>query len=263
MSTLVTARPPPAPRAAATLAVHSAAPTIERVIPKLLHQTAKTHELPVAVKPYVEKLKALHPDWTYRLWTDTDNLELVKTRIPEFLDVYQKLPKNIMRADVIRYVLMYTHGGLYLDTDYEMLKPFDLNHHDVVLPWEITDERGNGTRVANSIFASVPGHPFWKMLIDDLIANPPLSPEVDVIDTTGPAFVTRLYLRAREAGVDGIYAPERELFNPVTPRLTREYNAIVKRGVSYGIHHCVGSWRDFTASQKMKTVVWRVLRKFV
>jgi len=127
------------------------------MIPKLIHQTAKTGELPEECKPYVEKLKALHPDWTYKLWTDEDNLQLVKTRMPEFLDVYLKLPKNIMRADVIRYVYMYKLGGLYLDTDYEMLKPFDFNQHDIVLPWEITDENGKGTRVANSIFASVPG----------------------------------------------------------------------------------------------------------
>lgn len=230
------------------------------MIPKLLHQTAKTHELPAECVRYVAKLKALHPDWTYRLWTDRDNLELVTTRVPELLDVYTRLPKNIMRADVIRYVLMYTHGGLYLDTDYEMLKPFDMTDHDIVLPWEITDERGTPTRVANAVFASAPGHPFWRMLIDDLIAHPPLAADVDVIDTTGPVFVTRMYHRARAAGME-IFTPAREVFNPVTPRLKREYNAIVARGVSYGIHHCLGSWRAFDRNT-VKTFIWRIIRKF-
>jgi len=237
-------------------------PEDKSVIPKLIHQTAKTADIPDRVKPYVAKLRALHPDWTYKLWTDADNLELVKTRLPEFLDVYQKLPKNIMRADVIRYVLMYTVGGLYLDTDYEMLKPFDMTDQDIVLPWEISDEQGRGTRVANSIFASAAGHPFWKVVLDDLMNNPPLSPDVDVIDTTGPAFLTRMYHRAREAGIE-IYTPQRDVFNPVTPRMRWEYNRIVKGGGSYGIHHCVGSWRDFTLKQKMKHAAWRVIRKFV
>ena len=232
------------------------------MIPKLIHQTAKTHELPADCVPYVETLKALHPDWTYKLWTDADNLELITQRVPEFLEVYTKLPKNIMRADVVRYVMMYTHGGLYLDTDYEMLKPFDLTRHDVVLPIEITDEQGNLTRVANSFFASVPGHPLWRMMIDDLIAHPPLGPEIDVIEATGPAFVTRMYRRARDAGMI-IYTPPRELFNPTTPRLRRDYEAIVSRGQSYGIHHCFGSWRDFDARHKLKATVWRMLRKFV
>ncbi len=231
------------------------------MIPKLIHQTAKTAELPDDCKPYVEKLKALHPDWTYKLWTDADNLELVKTRMPDFLDVYTRLPKNIMRADVIRYVLMYTHGGLYLDTDYEMLKPFDMTQHDVVLPWESVDRPGQAARVANAIFASVPGHPFWRMLIDDLIAHPPLAPDVEVIDATGPGFVTRMYYRARDAGLD-IVTPARDVFCPAPPRLMREYNAIVARGVSYGIHHCFGSWRDFDTRHRIKATVWRILRKF-
>lgn len=41
-----------------------------------------------------------------------------------------------MRADAIRYLLLYQLGGLYLDLDYEMLSPFDLRHHAVVLPLE-------------------------------------------------------------------------------------------------------------------------------
>ena len=59
-----------------------------------------------------------------------DNLAFVKSEYPDFVDVFVGLPKNIMRADVIRYLLMDKLGGLYLDTDYEMLKPFDLIDHD-------------------------------------------------------------------------------------------------------------------------------------
>jgi mannosyltransferase OCH1-like enzyme len=251
------------PNAPTLLADRLTTPTICRhVIPKLLHQTAKTAELPEECRPLVDKLKALHPDWTYKLWTDADNLELVRSRRPEFLDVYQKLPKNIMRADVIRYVLMSTHGGVYLDTDYEFLKPFDLNDHDIVLPWESIDAEGKPFRVANAIFASVPGHPFWTMLLDDLTANPPLSPEIDVIEATGPGFVTRMYHRARAAGMQ-IHTPDRDLFAPEPPRLNRDYEAIVKRGTSYGIHHCFGSWRAFDLKHSMKATVWRVLRTFV
>ena len=42
----------------------------------------------------------------------------------------------------------------------------------------------------------------------------------------------------------------------------REYNAIVERGVSYGIHHCVGSWRNPPMMNRIKTTFWRVARKF-
>lgn len=232
------------------------------MIPKLIHQTAKTTDIPENCRPYVEKVKALHPDWQYRLWTDEDNLELVRTRRPEFVDVFRRLPKGIMRADAIRYVLMYELGGLYLDTDYEMLKPFDLTGHDVVLPLEADGSSGEPERASNSIFASVPGHPFWKMAIDDLIARPPLAPDVDVLSATGPLFITRILQQARTAGMT-VHTPEPILFSPKTPRLTRQYRAIVNGGRSYGIHHCFGSWRDFTLAEKIKIGVRRLVGKIV
>ncbi len=105
------------------------------MIPKLIHQTAKTRDLPADCLEYVEQLKRLHPDWTYKLWTDEDNLEFVTREFPEFLETYQAFPRNIMRADVIRYLIMYRLGGFYLDTDYEMLKPFDLCDREIVLCW--------------------------------------------------------------------------------------------------------------------------------
>jgi mannosyltransferase OCH1-like enzyme len=232
------------------------------VIPKLIHQTARTRDLPADVRGYVERVKAVHPDWQYHLWTDEENLELVRARVPEFIDVFQKLPKNIMRADVIRYVLMYVHGGLYLDTDYEMLKPFDLTDRDVVLPLERDGTTGEPLRPCNSIFASAPGHALWRMAIDDLIADPPLGAQSgdDVLVGTGPQFLTRILHKARAAGVQ-VYTPEPILFNPTTPRLRRQYDAIVRDGRSYGIHHCVGSWRDFTMAEKFKNSVYRLLGK--
>ena len=39
-----------------------------------------------------------------------------------------------MRADVIRYLIMYKIGGVYLDLDYEVLKPFEFGDHKLILP---------------------------------------------------------------------------------------------------------------------------------
>jgi len=64
------------------------------MIPKLIHQTAKTQEIPEKWRSFQFKLKSLHPDWTYRLWTDKDNLDFVTREFPDFLKVYQSLPKK-------------------------------------------------------------------------------------------------------------------------------------------------------------------------
>jgi len=222
------------------------------MIPKLIHQTAKTRDIPPKWLAYQKKLQALHPDWTYRLWTDEDNLAFVQNEYPQLLDIYRNLPINIMRVDVIRYLIIHKHGGLYMDLDYEMLKPFDKTGYDCVLPWESDGEFGPGNdRVCNSIFAAAPGHALFKMVIDDLIARPPLQANVDVLSATGPLFLTRIFRHAVAAGID-IYTPERPLFSPYTPHSPRQYRAIVNGGVAYGIHHCHGTWRQYSLARRVR-----------
>jgi mannosyltransferase OCH1-like enzyme len=225
------------------------------MIPKLLHQTAKTADIPERWRGYQQKLRALHPDWEYRLWTDADNLEFVKREYPDFYDVFVKLPKNIMRADVIRYLLLYRLGGLYMDLDYEMLRPFDLLEHEAVLPWEI-----DGERIGNALMAAVPGHPFFKRVIDDLKANPPLGEDVDVLTSTGPHFLSRILREASGAALN-IHTPTRPLFNPPSPRSPRQYRAILREGIAYGIHHCTGSWREYTVPQRVRNQAVALVRR--
>jgi mannosyltransferase OCH1-like enzyme len=234
------------------------------MIPKLLHQTAKTRDIPTKWQGFQRKIQALHPDWTYKLWTDEDNLAFVTAEFPDFLDIYVKLPSNIMRADVIRYLLLYRLGGVYMDLDYEMLKPFDLNEKGVVLPWESEGEFGPGNdKICNAFLASEPGHPFFKLCIDDLKANPPLSTKhIDPEATTGPLFVTRMYHQAVRMNIP-VYAPRRELFMPAPFRTGRQQRSIRRKGVSYGIHHCDGSWRQYSWPVEIKRQIGLFVRKFI
>lgn len=222
------------------------------MIPSIIHQTAKSQDIPRKWRAYQKKMQALHSGWTYRFWTDEDNLSFVQKEFPDFLDVYQRLPRDIMRADVIRYLLMYRLGGLYADLDYEMLKPFDLNARAIVLPWETDGDFGPGKdRIGNSFFASEPGHPFFKMVIDDLTVNPPLNAGGDAIGATGPVFLTRIYHQAVAAGMD-LFTTARPLFNPRSPQSPRQYRAILNNPATYGIHHCSGSWREYSLAKRAR-----------
>jgi len=233
------------------------------MIPKIIHQTYKNREVPVIWHKYQDKVRKLHPNWEYRLWTDQDNLAFVKQEYPDLLDRYVGMALPIMRADVIRYLIMDKIGGLYLDLDYEMIKPFDLTEHPLVLPYSRTvDDGADCDMVGNCIFASCPGHPFWKIVIEDIQKNPPpATVDVEVEASTGPIFLTRLF-----NGIDAdelkIHTPRRMLFHPPNPRNKTQYTAIIDSGVSYGIHHCQGTWRTFTIKQRIRSKLSRLLRRF-
>jgi mannosyltransferase OCH1-like enzyme len=228
-------------------------------IPKIIHQTARTRDISREWSCFQAKVLALHPGWEYRFWTDDDNWRFVHREFPEFFSVYVALPKSICRADVIRYLIMYKIGGLYLDLDYEMLKPFDLLHHTLVLPYSRQRDAGDDCNLlGNSFFASVPGHPFWKSLIDSVAADPPQGDDIDVESATGPRFVTRIY-GAQQSTASGIITPHRQLFHPPIPRSARQYRTMVRCGESYGIHHCHGTWRSREPlKQFLHWVKWRM-----
>ena len=226
------------------------------MIPKLIHQTAKTAILGPKWKPLQQKLIELHPGWTYKLWTDEDNLALIQERRPDLLAVYTGLPKPIMRADLIRYVFMEQFGGLYLDTDYQILKPYDLLDYRLVLPRE--SEVGAPIFLGNAFFASEPMHPFWTALLEDLRTTPPTAlntnSEHDIIDLTGPGFLTRVW-KAGFQGDKTILIPPRAWFHPVMPRDDRALSGILSNPETYAIHWCFGSWRALTPWSRLKNRV--------
>ena len=52
-----------------------------------------------------------------RLWTDGDNLKLVREQYPWFLSTYNSFEQPILQADSVRYLYMHAFGGKPLLVD--------------------------------------------------------------------------------------------------------------------------------------------------
>lgn len=57
---------------------------------------------------------ASHP-WTFHLWDDTENRQLIQHYFPFFLATYDAFPENIFRADAARYAYMYLFGRAFIE----------------------------------------------------------------------------------------------------------------------------------------------------
>ena len=213
------------------------------MIPKIIHQTWKTNKIPKKWLPYSQKVKELNLEWEYKLWTDYDNEQFVKNEYPEFYDIFMGFSREIMRADVIRYLIMYKIGGVYLDLDYEVLKSFDFANNSIVLPKNRSKKFGDKhDELGNSIFASVPGHQFWADVISYLQRNPPIINDYSqIVEATGPRLLTRIY---NQNEYTDICSPEKLIYHPHTPNNKRDANKIRNNGISLGIHHPWGSWKE-------------------
>ena len=215
------------------------------MIPKIIHQTWKTNIIPEKFENWHEKVKQLHPKWEIILWTDEDNVNLVKRYFPNLLKIYNSLQYNIMRADIIRYMYMAIYGGYYLDLDYELFVPFEKTasySEELILP--ISRISNTGTILGNSIFGSIPGHVFWKDVLNEFQANPPVKKFYDkfqVLKLTGPDFISEVYFKSSAKYIGSLV--EKNIFHPdETFTNMQNYQEILMQNGSMGIHHCQGSW---------------------
>ena len=69
----------------------------------------------------IESWHKYMPDYTYKLWNE-DNFDI--QCIPYVKEAYEAM-KFAFVTDYVRLYALYTEGGIYMDTDVEVLKPYD------------------------------------------------------------------------------------------------------------------------------------------
>jgi mannosyltransferase OCH1-like enzyme len=117
-----------------------------------------------------ECLRTLHPELPYRLWNQTDANDLVAKHYPQYINMWQQLPKGINRCDVFRYIVLHKFGGAYLDLDFwcvRSLMPLLLDNV-VLVGEEWPRSMHTGSLHNGNLYSKTPGHPFWIELLDEI-----------------------------------------------------------------------------------------------
>ena len=187
-------------------------------IPKIIHQTWKDENLPKEFQILSETWREMLPGWEYRLWTDEMNREFVHTHYPDFMEKFDAYPQNIQRADAIRYLLLQTYGGLYVDLDFECIDPEFitlLEDADFVAgkePYAHAKRYGLEYIICNALMASVPNQPFLAHIIQRMINHSKgwdVKKGEDILASTGPFLLTDAYKEYPYVESVRIIEPER------------------------------------------------------
>lgn len=163
-------------------------------IPKIIMQTWKTNEIPEKWEVSPKSIRKMMPDWKYVLMTDEDNRKFVRKHFPNFLPYYDDFPHNIQRADAIRYMWLYVHGGIYMDLDFEVLEPLDdlfSSNAEVYL----INSSNVGSYITNSFMASKPRCKLWLEVIEamkETLSFFYLGKHMEVMNSTGPMMLTHV-----------------------------------------------------------------------
>ena len=190
--------------------------TQPETIPRKIHMTWKTSEVPSWALGNVDTWKQLNPDYEWILHTDSEMDTYIRAQHPELVPVWDKLIA-IQKADFYRYIIVLDQGGVYADLDVTCIEPVDKwtakarefgTSVGLIVGFEaVVGQReldlhyfARKFQIAQWVFAGIAGHPVLQNVVDIIVAKlTPMTPEEiassSVIRTTGPVGVVLLSQR--------------------------------------------------------------------
>ncbi|MEI6239838.1 MAG: glycosyltransferase [Planctomycetia bacterium] len=175
-------------------------PLNQASIPRVIHQTWKTVDVPPRFLRWQRTWWDRNPGYAYRLWTDDAIAAFVEREFPNLVPLFRGYRDQIARVDLGRYLILARLGGVYADLDCECLRSIESLVHgqQLVIGVEPAEHeqldkavhRGLRNILCPSFIASVPGHPFWAHVIAQVAATRDAQ---DVLDATGPFLLTRAH----------------------------------------------------------------------
>lgn len=124
-------------------------------IPRIMHRTVPA-ETADEVEVFWRRAQALHPGWAFRTYREPVD----PASFPLTSDLWGRCQNGAQKAGLIRLEALYTHGGVYLDSDVEPFRSLEpLLHLPAFAAWE--DE----TTVPDAVLGAKAGHPAFEAMI--------------------------------------------------------------------------------------------------
>jgi hypothetical protein len=189
------------------------------LIPRVFHQVwLGGDRLPDEFARYQQTWLRFNPGWDLKLWTE-DNLPSGLIRE----EAYERLRSPVERCDILRLELPLRFGGIYLDCDFECLRPIEPILDGVEFFVGLT----RPDRVNHAIMGSIPGHPILRRALELIRPRDYFGYDKEA---TGPVFFNELLNEFPDATVfdkSYFYAIEEEA-----------------RATGYAVHHEAVSWKS-------------------
>lgn len=225
------------------------------MIPKKIHYFwFGGNEKPKSVQKCINSWKKYCLDYEIIEWNET-NFDI---HCMSFVEQAYEAKKYAFVSDVARLMVVYEYGGIYMDTDVEVIKPLDdLLENRAYMSFEndenINTGQGFGAEAGMPFFKEhIDVYKNWNFINDDGTYNQIGCPKVatDLFKTKG------IFLDGSEQTVCDIHIYPAEYFNPydsLTGKLTKTPN-------TYSIHWYDASWSD-KSSELLK--INRAIRRII
>lgn len=221
-------------------------------IPKIFHQIwiQGSHQVPSHFQPLRTSWSTHHPSWQVMTWDSiTIKKFLLDHDYPNGLEMFEQYPTLVQQADIARCFILHHFGGVYIDMDFECLRPFDAYLQNKTF---VVGKLGTAGLINNGLIASTPQHPVWQLIFTDLLKRFRQRRWIRstslglkswyVMRTTGPQVFTSIL---RKLSRTDVHIAEPEVFYPkrwfgnAHQRDRTDYET-----ESLAVHHWHHSWVD-------------------
>lgn len=235
-------------------------------IPFIIHIMWLGGRLPNEYRAYVQSWHTFHPQWTFIFWTDNAiNYEQGNTVVRSFEELTsllkQKSHKNIVvdarqlqfdnrifydqainygeKSDILKWEIVYRFGGVYVDIDFEALRPLDSLHYLYDFYTGIQPLDTNLAQLGAALYAARPQHPILEQCVKTIKDNQHIK---QIVAKTGPIHFTRVFLAlAGKTGFTDIALPASYVYPCGYEQKGKPKQLWCKRE-SFAVHHWAGSW---------------------
>jgi mannosyltransferase OCH1-like enzyme len=223
-------------------------------IPKIIHYCwFGRGKMPEKEQQCIETWRKQLPYFELRLWSE-DTFDIGNA--PEYVRQAYLEKKWAFVSDYVRIKALYEYGGVYFDTDVEVLKPIE---HFLDNLFFIGFE--NKTMLGTGIIGSVAGNWLLKKMLDYYQTHPFILNNGNMDKTTNVQILTKILLQQgfvqknKYQYVKDLHIYERDFFNPKK----MDDGTFRTTGRSVTIHHFSGSWLTETEKLRGKNLFWRTI----
>lgn len=223
------------------------------MIPKVIHYCWFGGEKPQEVLSYIEGWRKLCPDYEIKEW----NEKTFDIYSSNYAKAAYKEKKWAFVADYVRFSVLYQYGGVYLDTDVELIKNLDdlLNQEGIAGYESIGVGTGLiGCEPYNDIIHNIlEYYNKTSFYLENGELNLLTSPECFSNELLKIGFLRENKLQH----LKGMTVYPAECFCPISPATFK--CQITEQ--TYAIHHYAGSWLD--DKTKLRLPIQKKLTKYI
>lgn len=232
------------------------------MIPKVIHYCwFGGNPLPESAKKCIESWKKFLPDYEIKEWNES-NYDVHK--IPYIHEAYEA-KKYAFVSDYARYDILHQYGGVYFDTDVEVIAPMgDIIDKGAYMGIEIPAKDGITPQVNPGLGIGAPaGLEFYKKVLDyystlHFLGEDGKPNEVTIVTHTSKVLTDEGMKPINEIQqVSGIWIYPVDYFNPLND-LT---GVIEKTANTRSIHWYSKTWMNQRASMRNK--ITRILHRYL